>query len=633
MKKLVIIAVILVGLAISLLTTGCAKDFLQKPQGGSVTVDTIFQTKNQAQYAIARMYGWCVRSYLPQGSTDLPRPEILTDALYIVSPGYDWANAGINAPTYKKGNMGPNSNVDYGWGAGADGAVTGGAMGWHYKGIRQANLVLKFIDKVTDADQAWKDDVKGQAIFCRALQHYELFRYYGGMPILSTALEGEGAIAVPRSSVAAMVDSVVQWCDEAANLLPLTRVAADYGKITKLSALALKARILLYAASPLYNTPDNLKSVLAPARFNDARDSVLCYPTYSKERWKLAADAAKAVIDNAPQASVAIYNTGKPTTDVGVGSDTYAALGDYESVWNVNANSEVILASTKNQDGSDWGAALTAWGKYLSSKVGVWEWGVKNNMPIEFMQLYEKRDGTKFTLPESGADLPVDIRAFNLDPRFYQTVAYDGMYFRAASGTKYGTIPFYKGGDGYPDGALASSDAGLDGYALDVYKFVARVDNGSWSHFSWPVFRLAEFYLSYAEALNEYNNGPNGDAYHYLNEIRKRAGMPDKAGLDYASFQAAVQNERTIELAYEGHRYNDLNRWVKAHTVLNQTLHGIVTTAKKGADGNLKRSWTRGIFMTQVFPTKYYYLPIITSETSKNYLGDGATWDGQNPGW
>ncbi|ADY53860.1 RagB/SusD domain protein [Pseudopedobacter saltans DSM 12145] len=631
MKKSILNILLLGGLAVAIFTAGCTKDFLQKPKGGAVTVDTIFHTKNQAQFAVSRMYTWCVRGYLPQGSTDLPRPEILTDALYIISPGYDWANLGINAPTYKKGNMGANSNVDYGWGAGTDKNVTGGAFGWHYKGIRQANLVLKNIDMVVDADQAWKSDVKGQAIFCRALQHYELFRYYGGIPIVSNALAGDGNINLPRRSIQSVVDSVVKWCDQAANLLPPTRSSSDYGKITKLAAMALKSRILLYAASPLYNTPDNMKSVISPARYGDQRDTVLCYPNYDKERWKRAADAAKDVIDNAAAAGVEIYNTGKAETDIG--TDNYAGLGDYEAVWNVFANKELILVSTKNQDGGDWGATLTAWGKNLSSKVGNWEWGVKNNMPIEFMQLYEKRDGTKFTLPASGTDLPVDIRSFNLDPRFYQTVAYDGMFFRAASGGKFGVVPFYKAGDGFQAGALSASDVGPDGYALDVYKFVARVDNGSWNHFAWPVFRLAEFYLSYAEAINEYNGGPNSEAYKYLNDIRKRAGMPDKAGLDYQAFQSAVQNERTIELAYEGHRYNDLLRWLKAHTVLNTNLRGIATTAKKGGDGSLKRSWEIVPFMTQVFPLKYYYLPFITSEVSKKYLGDGASWDGQNPGW
>jgi hypothetical protein len=150
-------------------------------------------------------------------------------------------------------------------------------------------------------------------------------------------------------------------------------------------------------------------------------------------------------------------------------------------------------------------------------------------------------------------------------------------------------------------------------------------------HLSWPVFRLAEIYLNYAEALNEYQ-GPGGDATTYLNMIRKRAGMPPKTPADADAFRTAVQNERTIELAYEGHRYNDLNRWLKAKSVLNTTLHGIVTTARKGSDGQLKRTWETVPFVTRVYPTKYYYVPFPTDEVSKGYLGNKG-WGGQNPGW
>jgi hypothetical protein len=255
------------------------------------------------------------------------------------------------------------------------------------------------------------------------------------------------------------------------------------------------------------------------------------------------------------------------------------------------------------------------------------KWGVKNNVPIEFMQLYEKRDGTPFTLPASGNDLPVDITAFNLDPRFYQTVAYDGMFFNARTGT----LAYYKKGDGYPEGSGASSDAGPDGYAMETYKFVARIDGGSMNHFSWPVFRLAEFYLNYAEALNEYQ-GPSGDPTTYLNLIRDRAGMPAKNIGDANTFRTAVQNERTVEMAYEGLRLDDLRRWLTASTVLNQSLHGIATTAKN-VGGQLKRSWTVVPFIQRVFPNKYYYTPFPNDEISKNYLGDGLSWTGQNPGW
>ncbi|MGN8071131.1 RagB/SusD family nutrient uptake outer membrane protein [Mucilaginibacter sp. 22184] len=612
MKRINILLLLLMAVIGGLSITSCKKSFLEKPKGGSVTVDTIFDSKNQAQYAVAEMYYLCVRGYFPQ-TYDGCRPEAITDQLYIIHPAYDWASNTIGTGTYITGNMSADANCDYGFGA-----DNGPGYGWHYKGIRQANLVLKNINKVADADENWKTDVKGQALFCRAMQHFEAFRYYGGIPIVNKALEGDSKIAVPRSSVQSVVDSVVKWCDQAAGMLPATRPSADFGKVTKLAALALKARILLYAASPLYNTPANLKAEVAGARFGDSRDTVLAYPNYDQERWNKAAKACKDVIDNAGGAGVSLFNTGKPLTT----GETYATLGDYESVWNVFANQEMILVNTANQAGSGF-----VWGQYLSSKLRLAQWGVKNNVPVEFIQQYEKKNGTKWTLPATGADLPVDIKALDLDPRFYQTIAYDGMYYSSQRGV----LAYYKKGDYPTDGNLASSDAGVDGYATEVYKFVARVDNMTDNHLAWPVFRLAEFYLSYSEALNEYQ-GPGGDATNYLNLIRVRAGMPEKHPADASSFRDAIQNERTIELAYEGHRYNDLNRWLKAKSVLNGTLHGIQTTARKGADGQLKRTWQVVPFVARVFPAKYYYVPFPSKEISLRYLGTKA-WDGQNPGW
>ena len=586
--------------------SSCNKDFLEKPKGGAVTVDTIFHTKNQAQYAVAQMYNLCITTYFPMNDPTHCRPDAITDQLYIIHPAYDWAATSINAGTYNAGNESPDESIDKGgyWG--------------HYKGIRQANLVLKNIDAVTDADAAWIRDVKGQAIFCRAWQHFELFRLYGGIPIVTEPLDGTQNLTIRRSSLAAVVDSIVNWCDEAAGMLPPTRSGSEYGKITSLAALALKARTLLYAASPIYNTPGDLQAEIAGARYGDGRDSVLAYPDYSKERWNLAAQAALDVINHAAQSNVALFNTGKPRTT----GDSYATLGDYESVSNVYANSELILVNTANQASSDF-----FWGTYLHSKLRLASWGVKNNVPIEFMQQYEKADGSKWTLPSSGDDFPVDVQKLDLDPRFYQTIAYDGMRYNNVRGT----LAYYRGGDGYADGNLSSSDAGLDGYAMETYKFVARIDNMNDNHFAWPIFRLAEFYLSYAEAINEYQ-GPTSDALKYLNLIRQRAGMPDKQISDQGLFRLAIQNERTIEFAYEGLRYNDLNRWLLARKVLNGTLHGVQTTAKN-VGGQLKRSWQVVTFMNRVFPFKYYYVPFPNNEVSKNYLGDGDGWDGQNPGW
>lgn len=620
--KNISVFLLIVALSLGVIVTGCNKDFLQKPKGGSVTVDTIFHTKKQAQYAVAQMYNDCIRSYIPYGYWSC-RPEVITDEIYILHPTYDWAALAVNGGDYITGNMTPSSSCDYQFSDPANGDHL--AFNDHYAGIRQANLVLQDIHMVQDANEDWKKDVKGQALFCRAMQHFELFRYYGGIPIVTIPLNGEDPIKIPRSSVATVVDSVVSWCNQAIKLLPANRSDVDFGKVTKLAARALKARILLYAASPLYNTPTDMENLVSGARYGDKRDSVLCYLNYDKNRWKIAADAAKDVIDYAPAAGVALYNTGQP---VSIDWTSNANIGDYAAVWNIYANKEIILASTDTPVKAGSSFNNTDWGQYLSSKLYIGDWAVKNNIPLEFLEQYEKRDGTTWTMPQAGEDLPTYIEGLKLDPRFYQTIAYDGMHYNSSKGV----LDYYRGGDGYSDGSLSSSDAGVDGYAFETYKFIGRVGNGSEDHIIWPVFRLAEFYLSYAEALNEYQ-GPSGDPTAYLNKIRERAGMPDKYPSDPNSFRKAVHHERTIEFAYEGLRYNDLLRWLEAGTVLNETLHGVRTTAHKGGNGQLERNWKVVTFIKRVFPQKYYYVPFPNDEVSKNYLGDGESWNGQNPGW
>ena len=613
-KNNILLLTIAIPLVLLMLVAGCSKDFLEKPKGGAVTEDTIFTTQNQARKALAHVYYTSFPSIISY-DWNQSRPGVITDEVYLLHGKNDnWAGSLINTERYVVGSMGTENTSDRGTAERNDGGTTG--FGSHYASIRTANLVLKNIDRVMDADAAWITDVKGQALFCRAYQHYELFRQYGGIPIVTNPLEGNN-LKVARSSIKSVVDTLVSWCDKAASMLPPTRPSVDYGRATKLAALALKARVLLYAASPQYNTPSNLEANFAGARFGDARDSVLKYDTYDANRWKLAADAAKAVIDNSGEAGVALYNTNKPLTT----GDTYATLGDYESVWNVFANKELIFVNTKDK-GDHWN---NWWSNFMNNKVRESNWGVKNSA-VEFIQLYEKNDGTPWTMPATGNDLPVFIQGLNLDPRFYQSICYDGMFYSSAKGY----LDYYKEGDGYPSGQLASADGIDNGLAFEVYKFTGRVDNMNDNHFSTPIFRLAEFYLSYAEALNEFS-GPSGAAYDALNLIRSRAGMPPKSGLDNDGFRKAIQNERTVELAFENHRYNDLYRWGEAHVVLNQNLHGVVTTAKK-VNNNLKRSWEVVSLLQRIFPKKYYYLPFPNSEISKEYLG-GNSWNGQNPGW
>lgn len=640
MKRIYDPFMLLAVIAAAGMMTGCKKDFLEKPKGGDVTVDTIFHTQLQAQYAVADMYNWCVPTGFTLNSPADSREDVLTDQVHLLLPGAAWVAGNLNYQYYIAAGMAPAYSIDRG-------PVTQRAPGppvpftsW-YRSIRKANLVLKNIDKVSDAPAEWISDVKGQAIFCRAMAHYSVFRLYGGIPLVSEVL-GEGKVLYQRSSIQSVVDTLVNWCDMAAALLPPARSSNDYGKVTSLAALALKARVLLYAASPLYNTPADMKTAVSGARYGDSRDTLLCYETYSKERWKRAADAAKAVIDAAGASGVFLYNTGKPATTAK--TDNYAGLGDYEAVCNnvmgttgTYGNPEMILVNTYNQNDPN-RDGWADWGRYNFSKVRQMGWGAKNDVPVEFLEMYEKRDGTKWTATPTGTDFKAYFEGLNLDPRAYQSLAYAGQWYNGGKTF----LPYYKAAtDGsYVKGNLVDDTNAGDatGSAVECTKFVARVDNNNDGHFAWPVFRLAEFYLSYAEALNEYA-GPSADAFTYLNLIRQRAGMPDKTAAmlpDQAAFRAAIQNERSIELAFEDHRYNDLHRWLTAHIVLNKSFRGFAVTASTNGvtpkPTNPFLNWSLVSYGSRSFPAKYYYVPFPLAEVSMRYLG-GNVWDGQNPGW
>jgi len=641
MKRIYIPCMLIAGIVTAGIMTGCSKNFLEKPKGGDITVDTVFHTQKQAQYAVADMYNWCIPTGFVMNNSADSREDVLTDQVHLLLPGAAWVAGNLNYQYYVAGSMAPTYSIDRGPIPSRGNTAAVAFTNW-YRSIRKANLVLKNIDAVSDAPQEWITDVKGQALFCRAMAHYSAFRLYGGIPIVSDVLSGDGKLTIPRSSVQSVVDSLVTWCDIAATLLPAFRPTNEFGKVTNLAALALKARILLYAASPLSNTPADMKSAISGARYNDGRDSLLCYPSYDKARWKRAADAAKAVIDAAAASGVYLYNTGKPVTTVK--TDNYAGLGDYEAVSNnvfgttgTYGNPEMILVNTYNQNDPN-RDGWADWGRYNFSKVRQMGWGAKNDVPVEFLQMYEKKDGTKWTVTPSGTDFKTYFEGLNLDPRAYQSLAWAGQWYNGGKTF----LPYYKAStdNAYQKGSLVDDTNAGDntGSAVECSKFVARVDNNNDNHFAWPVFRLAEFYLSYAEALNEYQ-GPSADAFQYLNLIRQRAGMPNKTAAmlpDVTSFRTAIQNERSIELAFEDHRYNDLHRWLTAHIVLNQALRGFAVTASTNGvtpkPVNPFMNWSLISYGSRTFPVKYYYVPFPYNQVSMKYLG-GDSWDGQNPGW
>ena len=431
----------------------------------------------------------------------------------------------------------------------------------------------------------------------RAMLLWEGVYRYGGMPIVREVIAPTDFSQRTRSSFADCIDSILVDCDRATRYLP------DYytdntklGRVTRIAALALKARVLLYAASPLFNT--NTPYMAFPGH-----EELIGYGNYDKERWKKAADAAKATIDAALNSGhYRLYNTGNPDKD-------------YEDVWTIPDNEEIILGNMKYRN-------FKTTSRPLVANLPTWAmnkaWGDAGlYVTFNFVRHYEKRaDGEPADWNMNGGDNLIDIYN-SLDPRFKQTVAYHSSSWNDE-------IPFIN----FLEGGAEKSK--MDRTCHLLHKWVPRilhVNGSNTANVQWPVFRLAELYLNYAEALNEYESAPPQAAYDAVNLIRSRAGMPDfPAGMTKEAFRTKLRNERSVELAFEDHRFWDIRRWRIAgeEGVMKGKFYGLKIHSTDGNKTHIH--YEPYVFEHRFWNDNCYLYAIDQKEVNKGYLI-------QNPGW
>ncbi|MCF6333112.1 MAG: RagB/SusD family nutrient uptake outer membrane protein, partial [Draconibacterium sp.] len=312
-----------------------------------------------------------------------------------------------------------------------------------------------------------------------------------------------------------------------------------------------------------------------------------------------AADAAKAVIDWSPAGGVHLI------TDQGVDKN-------YRYVWEIHDNAEIILAN-KQANQFTRGKVTRPIRYWLAKAVG----GQKGIQPTQnFVENYEKKDGTMMDWPD--ADDNLSERYAELDPRFQQTIGYNGMYWNQ----KRGNLAMYLG----PGQKGAHSKPNKTGYF--VKKWIPDVVNRHQDKYNFDIirYRLAEFYLNYAEALNE-AQGPVAEAYDAINTIRERSGMPAfPSGLSQEEFRERVRRERTVELAFEDHRWWDIRRWRTAEDVLNKPFTGLKIYKNQPETDPLTFRYKKYVFEKRVFKPEFYHDFYPTSELNLGYLV-------QNPGW
>jgi len=492
-----------------------------------------------------------------------------------------------------------------------------------YRNVRRTNIFFSKINQavVDDASkQEWKDNLVGQTYFLRGLCYHYLTSMYGGVPIITKAYTLTDNFKVPRNTYEECIDFIVGQLDSAIMYLPDDQ--ADLGRITRGAAMALKARVLLFAASDLHHDMNSY----APGYSNP---ELLGYTGGSQDaRWQAARDAAKDVID------LGIYDLYKK--DPNPGDSIAQNFVDY-FITEGETVEDILLQcySTKTDEGWDhYNPAL-----YCGPN-GYHNWG--NNCPLgDLVDDYEMRDGSSFDWND-----PVQKANpyANRDQRFYATVLYEGVqwrtrpsdgllidpYSKIQAGAVYNIdeVTMLKAGLDTRKGPIEDWNGGYTGYY--VRKFVNPALDPQYVKQEVPFrhIRYAEVLLNYAEACIELSD--DAEARDAINLIRKRAGQPDITESGDALRQRYRQ-ERRIELAYEDHRFWDVRRWVIGADAYHQThaisvkylVNATSVDSYRQPDGS---TWGAPVYERidspagdqRAWDDKCYFFPIMRDEMGKN---------------
>lgn len=600
MKK--IVSVFLIAIVMTL--SNSCKSYLDQVPDDVLTIDKIFSSKE------------FVDSYLANIYSNIPN-ELMQRYINSNHSG-PWIASSDEAMYNWDFNYSNNMNKST-WAA-TDGTVS---AFWtdYYKSIRSAT---DFISKINGANaieinDAQKLRYKAEARALRALYYFWLVRMYGPVPLINTVLEPDAPLSdllVERNTFDECINFIVTELDAAYVNLPEKPINDEYGRMTKGVVKAYKAQVLLLSASPLFNGNTDM------AKLTSKAGTPLINQVYDQNKWKLAADAAKAFLDEFVPNVYDLYTVANPDPFI-------AAYQATRNVTLVNWNKEWIYARP-NSGVYSWHDKTPLHKGYTTEVQGFGALGATQRIVDAYFMANGKsinENGSNYV--ESGFvdyKAPFDVKArstyaqwANREPRFYVGITYNNSYwlYQGSNSREVVTVMEFSGNSGRSQSA---SDISPTGYT--VRKDVSNNSNSRGA----LMLRLAQVYLDYAEALNEYNPSST-DILSSVNLIRNRAGIPAygspqlPAPSGQEAMRTAIRKERQVELAFESVRYFDCHRWKIAMTTDNGPVHGM----NMYTDGAAFYKPT--VVTTRTFRERDYLWPIPNDEILKNNLLK------QNPGW
>lgn len=620
-------------------------NYLDVVPDNAPTIDNAFTMRSEAIKYLATCY-----SYLPNDGEPTINPAFMAgDELWL-----DYPTRSINGTNWNiaRGNQSvTDPYVNY-WDGHIINNVRERSM---FNAIRDCNIFLENIqnpEKVRDMTQDERTTWEGEVLFLKAYYHFMLMRHYGPIPIMDVNVPVTAPIEetqVKRQPIDQVADYIVKVLDEAASKLPsaVQSPVTDLGHITKPIALGIKAKVLLYAASPLFNGNTDY------ATFKNVDGTLFFNQSFQAEKWRKAAQAAKEAIAACEELGMNLYEFPTPVRPL---SNTTMIQMSIRNAVTEKWNREIIWG---NSNSRTWQLQYSSMAHIDPNNAGnnsvngtlaptikiIEQFYTKNGVPmdedktLDFSNKNQLRTGTHDERFNNIENYRTARLHFDRENRFYANVGFDGgVWYMENSPSQIDENTW-----------TTQLRLGLFGSGVSVpittyypkklvnWKFAFKDGNSSHiEEYPWPMLRLADLYLMYAEALNE-SEGPTADVFLYLDKIRKRAGLEGvkESWAKYAfnsakpttkeGLRAIIQRERNIEMSFEGSRFWDLRRWKLAAQELNKNI--------TGWDRNQDKDHPELFYQEQTFyqqrfvAPRDYFWPIKESDllVNPNLV--------QNPGW